>query len=82
VSSVAAGTGFEYDVRRLTEASAVGNHTAVPCARIHPEPGTVYLATVTLGGYPEPLPLVSSEGRTIRVEWSDGQVDRLELSPS
>ena len=80
VSSVAASTGFLYAVRSTAEASAIGNHTAVPFARIQPLPDVVYLATVTLGGYPEPLPLVSREGRTVRVEWSDGQVDRLDLT--
>jgi hypothetical protein len=81
VSSVATGTAFEYDVRRLTDASPVGNHTAIPCARTHPEPGEVYVAVVSLGGSPEPPPLVSDEGRrTIRVEWPDGRVDHLRLT--
>lgn len=78
-SYVAAGTAFEYDVRRLTDASPVGNHTAIPCARTHPEAGEVYVAIVTLGGSPEPPPTVADEGRTVRVSWSDGRVDYLRL---
>ncbi len=78
-SSIAGVTAFEYDVRRLTEASPVGNHTAIPCARTHPEPGAVYSAVVTLGGSPERRPSVSVEGRTVRVEWLDGRVDNLRL---
>jgi hypothetical protein len=78
-SCVAGGADFEYDVRRLAEASPVGNHTAIPCARTQPEAGVVYLAVVTLGGSPERAPLVSADGRTVRIEWADGQVDHLRL---
>ncbi|MEU4602998.1 DUF2264 domain-containing protein [Kribbella sp. NPDC023972] len=79
LSCVASGVDFEYDVRRLAEASPTGNHTAIPCARTHPEAGVVYLAVVTLGGSPERAPLVSADGRTVRVEWADGQVQHLRL---
>jgi hypothetical protein len=79
VSSVAAGPDLEYDVRRPTDASPVGHHTAIPCARTHPEPGTVYVAIVTLGGSPERTPAVSHEARTLRISWPDGHDDHLDL---
>jgi hypothetical protein len=78
-SSVAAGTDFEYGVRRLTDAGAVGNHTAIPCARTHPEPGRVYVGIVTLAAVPEALPQLMVEGTSVRAEWSDGRVDQLRL---
>ncbi|MFI6681848.1 DUF2264 domain-containing protein [Kribbella sp. NPDC050470] len=79
VSCVASSNVFEYDVRRLTDASPVGTHTAIPCARVQPEAGVLYVAVVGLGGPPDQAPHVSGEGRAVRVEWEDGWVDYLRL---
>ncbi|TDD16273.1 DUF2264 domain-containing protein [Kribbella turkmenica] len=79
LSAVASGIDFEYGVRRLTEASPTGNHTAIPYARTRPAAGVVHTAVITLGGSPERAPVVSVEDDTIRVEWADGRVDHLPM---
>lgn len=79
VSCVASSNVFEYAVRRLTDASPSGTHTAIPCARVQPEAGVLYLAVVGLGRPPDQAPHVSGEGRAVRVEWEDGWVDYLRL---
>jgi hypothetical protein len=79
-SVVAADNGFEWaEVRRLDEASAVGNHTAIPCIRTVPETGKVFVAVVTLAAAPEPLPHLTIEPTGVRAEWADGRVDYLRL---
>lgn len=81
VSTVAGGIGFQAaDVRRAEEASATGNHTAIPLLRTTAGAGQVYVAIVTLSGPdPEPEPLVRLDGTTVVVDWSDGSTGVLAL---
>ncbi|TWD82210.1 hypothetical protein FB561_3338 [Kribbella amoyensis] len=80
-SIVANSTGFTTaEVRHVEQASATGNHTAIPLLRTTPEPGTVYVAVVTLAGAPpEESPRTALDGTTVTITWSDGTTEELRL---
>jgi hypothetical protein len=85
LTSDLAGPGdFAATVRRLTGASPLGGHVAVPVVRSvgPPRPGVVYACVVRLGGadIDEPVPVITvAAGDVVTVAWPDGAATTIEL---
>ena len=83
-SAVTGSPAFTATVRRLTGASPLGEHVAIPLLRTAgpPEAGVVHICVVRLGGagLEDPAPTVTvATGDVVSVTWPDGRSTVLTL---